>query len=203
MDAVGNACVAGFTNSGNFPIAGLASQPANAGGFDVFVTHLDPTSARIYSTYLGGSGTDFGFGIALDGTESAYVTGETSSTNFPVAGLPSQRSKSGGADAFVMKTRPDLRPGVFHISRWRGGGQFQEVPSSSGSTVDPTRSAPRADRALWTRVAAACRYRTGWPPAHATAAASRDDPKICLNAASRSMPPGVQARKNAAILAMP
>src|SRR5205823_2936449 len=66
---------------------------------------IDPT--LVYSTYLGGSGDDVGFGIAVDGAGSAYVTGYTSSTNFPTQS-PFQSVYGGGPsavpyDAFVAK----------------------------------------------------------------------------------------------------
>src|SRR5207253_7212460 len=68
---------------------------------------LNPTgSALYYSTYLGGSGGDAGDGIAVDALGSAYVTGITSSTNFPTAS-PLQAANGGGSDdAFVSKLNP-------------------------------------------------------------------------------------------------
>jgi len=71
------------------------------------VAKLDPTgSALVYSTYLGGSGDDIGFGIALDALPQpdAYVTGTTSSTNFPITPRAFQPAFGGGPeDAFVAK----------------------------------------------------------------------------------------------------
>jgi hypothetical protein len=67
------------------------------------MTKLNPTgSALVYSTYLGGSGDDFGLGIALDSSTNAYVTGGTASTNFPTAGA-FQPALAGSFDAFVTK----------------------------------------------------------------------------------------------------
>ncbi len=103
VDSARNAYVTGWTTSTNFPTQN-PFQAANAGGFDdAFVTKLDPTgSALVYSTYLGGSNSDFGFGIALDSARNAYVTGGTSSTNFPTKN-PFQGTNAGGFDAFVAK----------------------------------------------------------------------------------------------------
>src|SRR5438046_877303 len=70
---------------------------------DAFVTKLGPTSARVYSTYLGGSSDDQGTGIAVDLTASAYVVGITGSTDLPRAGRPSQGHNGGGWDAYVAK----------------------------------------------------------------------------------------------------
>ena len=70
-------------------------QATNGGGLDAFVTKINAAgSALVYSTYLGGSGSDGALGIAVDGS-GAYVTGFTSSTNFPTAN-PLQASNGGG-----------------------------------------------------------------------------------------------------------
>jgi len=98
VDGSGNAYVTGGTFSTNFPATNY-----NGGGYDAFVTKINAAgSTRVYSTYLGGAGDDFGVGIAVDGMGNAYVTGFTSSTNFPTA-TPVQASNSGGNDAFVTK----------------------------------------------------------------------------------------------------
>ena len=106
VDAAGNAYVIGYTYSTNFPTAGTPSQPAYAGNIDAFVTKLGPTSALIYSTYLGGNSSDLGFGIAVDAAGNAYVTGYTVSANFPTAGTPSQPANAGGVNAFVTRLGP-------------------------------------------------------------------------------------------------
>jgi Beta-propeller repeat/Abnormal spindle-like microcephaly-assoc'd, ASPM-SPD-2-Hydin len=103
VDSLGNAYVTGYTTSTNFPTVNPL-QPAYGGDYDAFVTKLNPTgSALIYSTYLGGSGTDYGHAIAVDSSGNAYVTGYTSSTNFPTMN-PLQPTYGGGTnDAFVAK----------------------------------------------------------------------------------------------------
>jgi Domain of unknown function DUF11/Beta-propeller repeat len=76
---------------------------------DAFVAKLNPTAASgsqlLYSTYLGGSGDDVGYGIAADSSLSAYVTGSTTSTDFiiPTGTTAFQGLNGGGADAFVGK----------------------------------------------------------------------------------------------------
>jgi len=104
VDSAGNAYVAGNTTSNNFPVVG-AFQSTTRGGNEAFVAKLDPSgSSLVYSTYLGSNGNDFAFGIALDGTGHAYVTGSTDVPSFPnnnavaCSGL-----KRTGADAFVVK----------------------------------------------------------------------------------------------------
>src|SRR5207247_8741378 len=77
VDAAGSAYVTGQTNSTNFPTVNPL-QAAYGGGYfgDAFVSKLNAAgSALLYSTYLGGSGNDYGSGIAVDAAGSAYVTG--------------------------------------------------------------------------------------------------------------------------------
>src|SRR5262245_25257658 len=86
VDSAGNAYVTGFTNSSDFPTTGPAFQSVFGGDLDAFVTTLNASgSALLYSTYLGGSGSDGGRGIALDGSGNAYITGFTASSDFPTA----------------------------------------------------------------------------------------------------------------------
>ena len=85
VDSSGNAYVTGSTWSINFPTAS-PFQASNGGiGYsDVFVTKLNASgSALVYSTYLGGGNSDIGYGIAVDSSGNAYVTGWTDSTDFP------------------------------------------------------------------------------------------------------------------------
>ncbi len=104
VDASGNAYMTGFTLSADFPTAGTPVQPAFGGGTftgDAFVTKLNAAGdALVYSTYLGGSGEDFGQGIALDAAANAYVTGATSSANFPTMPNPLQLAFGGGGNPF-------------------------------------------------------------------------------------------------------
>ncbi len=109
VDAAGNAYITGLTSSTNFPTTTGALQPALAGGvYDAYVAKLNSTgSALIYSTYLGGSSADWGSGITLDSDGNAYVSGTTSSTNFPTTAGAFQPTFAGGLyDAFVAKLDP-------------------------------------------------------------------------------------------------
>jgi uncharacterized repeat protein (TIGR01451 family) len=99
--------VTGGTDFTDMPVLN-ASQGTNGGGIDAFVAKFIPTNASgtelIYLTYLGGSSTDIGNGIAVDSGGSAYVTGSTDSTNFPAAGTGVfQPANAGGTDAFLAK----------------------------------------------------------------------------------------------------
>lgn len=85
-DADGNAYVWGTTFSLDFPTLQGYSTTANANGL-IFVSKLDPTgTSLLYSTYLGGTGGDFGYNFALGQNGNVYVVGETNSSDFPVVG---------------------------------------------------------------------------------------------------------------------
>jgi hypothetical protein len=108
VDGSGNAYVTGSTGSSNFPVTTGVVQSAPGGFFsgdDAFVVKYESSGSQVsYSTYLGGSGDDIAYGIAVDSQGNAYVTGETASSNFPTAG--SLNSYSGGTDAFIAVLNP-------------------------------------------------------------------------------------------------
>jgi hypothetical protein len=78
-----NAFVVGYTNSSDFPTFHAYDNSLN-GDSDIFVTEFTFSGNNlVYSTYIGGSGGDAAYGIAVDGPGNAYITGKTASTNFP------------------------------------------------------------------------------------------------------------------------
>ena len=84
-------------------------QASRAGGFDAFVAKLSADgSTLLYSTYLGASSDDYAYGIAVDATGSAYVTGYTTSSNFPATPGSFQPSPQypGNDTPFVAKLDP-------------------------------------------------------------------------------------------------
>ncbi len=118
-DSAGDAFVTGWTRSKDFPVTSGVIQTALAGSENVFVTELDPSGNIVASTYLGGSGVDAGAQILLDSQGSIYVSGTTTSPDFPVtssafeaaaAVLPWQDSES---QAFAAKLPPDLSGAVY------------------------------------------------------------------------------------------
>jgi hypothetical protein len=103
VDDQGRAYVTGRTDSVNFPTTAGAYDTIVNGLGDAFLTRLDPAgSALTYSTYLGGSNTDWAYSIALQG-EAAYLTGYTSSSDYPTNPQAFDTSSNGSNDAFVTK----------------------------------------------------------------------------------------------------
>jgi len=104
VDGSGNAYITGWTLSNDFPIVS-PFQYSNAGGYDLFVTKLNSlATALVYSTFIGGSGNEWGWDIAVDDDGCAYVTGGTESHNFPTVN-PFDATLDGDADAFVAKLK--------------------------------------------------------------------------------------------------
>lgn len=103
VDSAGSAYLAGSTLSTDLPTVN-PTQGKSAGSFDAFVAKVGPSGASLwFSTYLGGSGDDFGQGIAVDNAGNAYVTGQTASTDLPTV-VPEQGARGGGwSDAFIAK----------------------------------------------------------------------------------------------------
>ncbi len=106
VDGSGNAYVTGYTNSteATFPVT-VGPDLVSNGVADAFVAKVNAAgTGLVHCGYIGGSGSDYGYGIAVDGSGNAYVTGKTVSTEatFPVAEGPDLVS-NGGTDAFVAK----------------------------------------------------------------------------------------------------
>ncbi|MEG4960200.1 DUF7948 domain-containing protein, partial [Microcoleus sp. K4-C2] len=119
IDNNGNAYITGLTYSTNLPVTNPGQSTLGGGVYDAFVSKYDANGARIYSTYLGGSGDEKGADIAVNSAGIAYVVGITSSTNFPTA-VPIQATNGGGAnDAFVSLLVPS--GSSFLYSTYLGG----------------------------------------------------------------------------------
>ncbi len=125
VDATGNAYVTGYTASTDFPLQS-PFRGSNAASVDAFVTKINAAgSALVYSTYLGGSGTDYGTAIAVDSSGSAYVTGIVTSDDFPVVNAIDNKLGSHAVDdAFVTKFNPSGSALVY--STYLGGGSADD-----------------------------------------------------------------------------
>ncbi len=134
IDSAGNAYVTGYTTSTNFPTAN-AIFPANGGGQDAFAAKFNAAgSALVYSTYLGGSGSETGASIAVDSSGNAYVTGQTDSSNFPTVNALFA-TNGGGLDAFVSKFNTAGSALVYSTYLGGSGQDFAEgiAADSSGN----------------------------------------------------------------------
>lgn len=126
VDAAGNAYVVGRTSSGNFPTASPL-QASIAGGDDGFLSKLNPGgSGLVYSTYLGGAGSDFAHDIVLDSDGAAIIGGYTASSNFPLVAA-TQGTYGGGQDGFLARVVPS--GGSMDFSTYAGGasGEWGEA----------------------------------------------------------------------------
>ncbi len=101
VDGSGNVYVTGETDSDDFPLLQAWDSSFNEGGSDAFVAKFDTNGSLVWSTYLGGSGSDNGNGIALDGSGNVHVTGVTGSSDFPHLNGLYQTYGGGGSDAFL------------------------------------------------------------------------------------------------------
>jgi hypothetical protein len=134
LDGLGNLYLTGYTGSNNFPVVN-AGQSTNAGATDAFVLKLTPTGVSlVFSTYLGGTGSEQGMGIALNSL-GVYIAGSVNSAVF-AGGTVSPNSQ----DAFVAKYSTTGQRGI--VKRWGGskpdgalGLAIRTSATSSGTTT--------------------------------------------------------------------
>ncbi len=122
IDIEGCAYVAGSTSSSNYPV----QNPFQIfqGNTDVIVTKLSPSgNSLVYSTYLGGSSQESANDIAVDDLGCVYLTGETSSGDFPL--LAPLQTIQGGKDGFVTKLSPSGDSLIY--STYLGGSAYYDV----------------------------------------------------------------------------
>jgi hypothetical protein len=104
VDIEGNAYVVGYTNSPDFPITVDAFCPLRPGDYDAFLLKLDKNGSFLhYSTFIGGSWVDGGYGVAIDLSGNIYICGSTRSLDFPTIEGSYDTSHNGNRDCFVMK----------------------------------------------------------------------------------------------------
>lgn len=104
VDASGNAYVTGYTASSDFPVVNAYQSASTT--FAAFVSKITASgNALSFSTYLGGSGSEFAYGIAVDAAGAAYVTGKTESSDFPLVNAY-QNTLNPLGDMFVTKFAP-------------------------------------------------------------------------------------------------
>ncbi len=126
VDSSGNAYLTGKAGSVDFPTSN-AIQPSRSGSNDAFVMKLNADGdAFVYSTYLGGSGAEQGYGIAADASGNAYIAGQTDSTDFTTVN-PVQASNGGFSDLFIVKLSADGSTRTY--STYLGGSNI-EIPAA-------------------------------------------------------------------------
>jgi uncharacterized protein (TIGR03437 family) len=107
VDAGGSPYLTGWTSSAAFPVTPGVRQGALSGAQDAFVTKYAASGAAlVYSTLLGGAGSEQGAAVAVDSGGNAYVTGFTDSADFPTTAAAFQAARGGERDAFVIKLNP-------------------------------------------------------------------------------------------------
>ena len=127
VDNAGNAYITGYTESTNFP---TRNQFATDQGFaDAFVTKfatdLSGDASLAYSTYLGGTSGDYGFGIAADEAGNVFITGRTDSTNFPIRNQ--YQTDQPSADVFVTKLNTNLSGDASLVYSTHVGGSGADI----------------------------------------------------------------------------
>lgn len=139
VDSSGDVYVAGWTSSTTFPIVGGYQTTGNA-NYAVFVAKLDPSAASVlWSTYLGGSGGDVGYGIALDQNTNVYVTGYSLSNDFPIVnGFQTMNQNAAQGNAFVARFDTTKTGGssLVYSTYLGGGGDSLNTSGSWGGDGD-------------------------------------------------------------------
>lgn len=127
-DSLGAAYITGVTNSPDFKIANPLQSTLN-GTQNAFISKLNSDgTALVFSTYLGGSGSDAGLGLAIDGDANIYVTGRTTSPDFPLQ-FPTQETIGGRSDAFVSVLSSG--GGSLTFSTYLGGSGDEDILGGS------------------------------------------------------------------------
>jgi hypothetical protein len=132
VDASGAVYVAGNTRSGNFPTTSGSFDRSSNGGADVFVTKLSAGGGSlVYSTFIGGTGDDAAYAIAVDSWHTVFMTGATRSADFPTTPGSYDGSYAGSQQAFV--TRLSANGDSLVYSTFLGGSETQ---TAYGLTLD-------------------------------------------------------------------
>ena len=187
VDTIGAAYVMGTTYSTNFPT--LYPYQTYQDSAEVFVTKLSNIGdSLVYSTYLGGIGEDYGIGFSIDVYGVAYVTGRTSSTNFPTKDPYQGTFQGGGYDAFITKLSfepPVLEP-ILVVTvdslNWGAGSGWMTfyIENSGNASLN------------WT-ISENCSWITDVLPVSGTVEAGSDFDKIEVQALTFGLTPGIHS----------
>ncbi len=120
LDSLDNVYITGYTNSINYPTTVDVCQTVHSGGYDAFVSKFNnDLSVLSSSTFIGGSGSDNVFKIALNSSGNLYITGYTDSSDYPITTNAYQSERKGLTDVFVSQLTNDLK--VLSSSTYVGG----------------------------------------------------------------------------------
>lgn len=120
VDSQNNIIVVGSTSSYDFPTLNASDNASKHSGSDAFIAKFSPIGELKWSTYLGGSGNEFGIGVAIDTQDNIILTGGTSSSNFPILNA-SDDLHNGDTDVFLVKLNT---LGVIKWSTFMGGNNY-------------------------------------------------------------------------------
>jgi Beta-propeller repeat len=142
VDQFEQAYVTGHDESGDLPVNGfqpIHSAGCSSGYKDGFIAKLNMAgSALLYSSYLGGSSCNLGWGIAVDSAQNAYVMGETTAPDFPIKGNALDPTFNGVSDIFITKVNTTISgPLSLSYSSFLGGSGEERVGYTGGIAVDP------------------------------------------------------------------
>lgn len=145
VDDYGNAYLAGYTDSTDFPTTvGAYDTSFNGGTYDAFVTKINAAgSSLLYSTYLGGSGDDWARGIADEQDKTAVIAGYASAADFPTTSDKTDRTYHGVGDVFVAR--------LGRLGTTAAWGRTSSIPPlwAACPTKTPIRSSPPISAITW------------------------------------------------------
>ncbi len=197
VDSAGSAYIAGFTTATNFPTA-FAAQPQLAGNTDGFLAKVNAVGSQLaFSTYIGGSGSEQIYGLAMDGALRPYVVGETLSVDFPVTATQAQHfpatigalpERFAGAPCLISNATPFGVPmipvdcGDGFITQFDREGNLSYSTYISGSSTDSVNAIATNGTDVWLVGAT----RSSDFPYAGGAISDNRVPGVCIEAASPS-----------------
>ncbi len=196
VDSLGSAYIAGFTTATNFPTA-FAAQPRLAGNTDGFLAKVDNTGSQlVYSTYLGGSGNEQIYGLAVDSALRTYVVGETLSVDFPTttvkvdfpATSKALPERFAAAPCLISSATPFGNPvipvgcGDGFVTQFDREGNLSYSTYLSGSNTDSVNAIATFGTNVWLAGAT----RSSDFPVAGSAVSDNRAPAVCVEAASPS-----------------
>jgi hypothetical protein len=138
LDAAGAAVISGWTASADFPATAGAFDATHNGGTDAFVARLAPAAGPLaFATFVGGTGDDLGYGIAVDATGAPVLAGQTLSADFPVTAGAFDATYGGAGDAFLARLSAG-GSGLVHATYVGGSGTDQAYAVALSPTGDAT-----------------------------------------------------------------